>query len=346
MAVQVQPKLSDLRGTPWHRLSFAAEFDRGIANAHAYWLPWEPVALENAGSHGASYVEKVRFMGRGYLAARRGYFATLYGEGLAHLGKTEQARNIAEQLDDDHLRVRTLIGEQKYRGAMKFAIAAVARLPTDSSKASKAFRMASAAVEAAETIGAPTEFADDVVKRWLDPEPPLVTKIGVVPFMALVHMCGRAPESTAKRCLKRLRELYERGDIGGVLGVAHAIIEGVERFLAKDYKSAAKLFRPMLRQAGAISDEGLRHILADTFDRAGMTDLAERADADFGGLAEVEGAMDLALVRGAFRAEKAGDFARARKLATISLERFALADEDPAAMKDLQALLKRLPPAK
>ena len=98
----------------------------------------------------------------------------------------------------------------------------------------------------------------------------------------------------------------------------------------------------MLRQGGAVSDEGLRHIVADTFDRAGLFDLGEREDADFSALAELPGAMDLAILRSAFRAEKQGDLALARKLAAICLERFSVADEDPAAMKDLVALAKRL----
>ncbi len=343
LGVQLLPKLSDLRGTPWHRLSFASEFDRGLAPTHSYWISWEPVAVQNAGSHDMPYAEKVRLFGRGYLLGRRGYFATLFAEGLAHLGRVEESRNIAVALDDDHLRVRALIGEQKYRGALMFVTETLAKLPADATSTSRAFRMASAGAEAAELIGVPADFVDDLVKRFIDPEPPLITPIGVVPFLALVHACTRAPMAVAQRCIKRVKQIYARGDLGGILGTAPGILEGAELYLAKDYKGAAKAFRPMLRQGGAVNDEGLRHVVVDAFDRAELYDLADRADGDFSTLADLPGAMDLAVIRTAFRAEKMGNPGRARKLATISLERLRFADEDAAAMKDLQALMKRLP---
>ncbi len=341
MAVQASPKLVDVRGTPWHRLAFASQLDATISVPHASWLAWEPVAVQNAGSHGVPYTRRVERFGRGYLLGRRGYFATAYADGLAHLGKVENARSIAEQIDSDFLRVRVLIAQVLFRKAITFGRDALRRLPADDANAGTAYRILAAITEASRYLGKETELAEEVFDRYLFAEPPRM-RIGVVPFMALAYACADAPPKTAKRCARRVREVYDRGDAGAIVGNAPSVIEGLEHWVSGDAKAAATVWRPMLRESGVFMDESFRHVLVDAFDAAGAYDLAEQADEDFIAVADEPGAMDLAFVRSAFRAEKRGQPALARKLAEKSLAALRYADDDVPVARDLEALLKRL----
>jgi len=342
MAIQAAPKHVDIRGTPWHRLSFASQFDASIAGPHATWMPWEPVAVQNAGVHGASYILRVERFGRSYSLARRGYFASGYADGLAHLGKIEQARSIAEQNDSDYLRVRVLMGKSLFKKAIELGTESIHKMPDDGASSGMAFRIASAVTESARILGKKSDIADEVLARWVEPEPTHMTKIGVVPFMALLYTCADAKPATGKRCLKRLREVYARGDLGVVTGATPAMIGGVTAWLDGDAKTAAKTLRPIVREVGSYMDESFRHVLTDVFDAAGVSDLAEGIDADFVTIVDATSAMDLAFVRGARRAEKKGDYALARKLAEKCLSALRFADDDVPATKELEAMLERL----
>lgn len=341
-AIYASPKLVDLRGIPWHRLTFTGGFDSHVAAAHATWVPWEPVALQNIGMDGSTpYLNRVKLVGRAAVLGRRGYFVSSYAELLARAGRTVEAQGIADQLDSDLLRVRVLIGEARYRSALERGGAALAALPPTDEKAGTAFRLASAMAEAARYLGRPSPFVDGVVERYLDPEPPHV-RIGVVPFIGLVHACTAAAPATGKRCIRRLQQLYARGDLGGLISAAPVILEGAKRWVAGDVEGAAKAWRPLMRETATWEIESIRHVMAEAFDRSGMSDLGARLDADVLGLVDQPGAMDLAFVRGAFRAERAGEASKAKKLATVVLAKWQTADDDIPATREVKALLERV----
>ncbi len=343
LAVRSSPKLVDLRGTPWHRLTLSGNFDSHGTRAHAAWVPWEPVAMQNIGVGAASspYLTRLRLVGRAALLARRGFFMSSYCEQLTRAGRTVEAEGIADQLDNDLLRIRVLIGQGRYKAAVERGTAKLAALPTTDANAGMAFRLASAVAEAAHYIGKPAPFVDDIVTRFVDAEPPHV-KIGVVPFVALVHACASAPAATGKRCIHRVRQLFARGDLGGLVSAAGPMLEGAERWVAGDVEGAAKIWRPLVREATTLEVESLRHIIVEAFDRSGMMDLGARLDADMLSLADMPGAMDPAFPRGAIRAEKRGDFAVARKLANAALAKWQTADDDVPQAAEMKALLKRI----
>jgi len=341
VAGQLSPKLVDPRGTPWHRLSFASEFGRAISRVHAAWLPWEPAAIANSGSRDGDFAARVTSASRAHLLCRHGYYAEAYGDLLATSGKTEEARNIAEQLDDDYLRVRALLGAAQYKRAMELAIGKLQRLPADDLNAGKAFRLAAVGAEAGRYLGRPALFVDDLVRRFLEPDPPHA-RVGVMPFFSLVYACLEAPRPIARRCFARLRTVYERGDIGGVAGSVPLVLDGADLWLVGDMDGAAKSWRPMLRQRGNLGEGPFRHILATALDRSGMQDLAARHDAAFLQLVDAPDAVDLSFARAALRAEKEGNVPVARKLAQVSVDRWQHADDDIPARREMQALLARI----
>ncbi len=339
-AVHDWPNLVDLRGSPFHRLSFSAEFDEGIAETHAIWLPFEPVAVQDAGAHAANMVEKIKLAGRAYLLGPRGFFADAYGELLARSGKTERARGIAEQNGHDLLRVQVLTAEARYKQSFELATHRILELPTKDESSRAVFRLSAAAVETSAYTGRSREFMDDVVKRFVDAEPPHVSA-GFISYLDLVYACVEAPKPTAKRCVKRLRELYARGLPGAIAGSIPAVLEGADRWVAGDARGAAKAWRPLLQHPGTWFTSELRHVMVDAFDRSGMPELAARLDDDFLLMAEQPGAMDLAVVRGARRADAAGERKKAAHLADLALAKWRLADDDVPMVKEMEAIKKR-----
>jgi hypothetical protein len=296
----------------------------------------------NAAEKHGTLASRAKIAVRAYLLCRHGFYAALYAETLAAMGKTEEARNIAEQLDDDYLRVRALIGATQYERALDLATGALAALPAQNANAGKAFRLAAAGAEASRFLDRPANFVDDLVRRFVEAEPPHV-RVGVAPFFSLVYACLEAPKPVALRCLKRLRAVYERGDAGGILGTVPLLLDGAERWAGGDIRGAAKAWRPMLRHAANVGEAPFRHVLATAFDKTGMQDLAERTDSVFVQLADEPGPVDLAFARAATRAFENRDYATARKLAAACVERWQHADEDVPARREMQALLDRLP---
>jgi serine/threonine protein kinase len=343
MAIQSSPKLVDLRGTPWHRLAFASEFDRSIAGPHAAWLAWEPVAVQNAGSHGVGVTERVNVWGRAYELGRRGFFATAYGDGLARIGNVEKARGIAEALNSDYLRVRVLMAQALFRRAIEYGLEVLRKLPDDNANAGNAYRILASLTEASRFMGKKAPFSEEILAKYLFADPPRL-KIGVVPFTSLVYACTDAAPATAKKCVKRLREAYAKGEAGAVVGAAPTLLEGAQYWVDGDAKAAANAWRPLLRESGAFLDEAFRVVIMEAFDRAGMPEFSDRIDADYLSLADHPHAIDLSLARAAMRAEKRGDVVQARKLAHHMIEALRFTDSEIPLTKDLQALLDRLPP--
>jgi predicted Ser/Thr protein kinase len=339
MAIHASPKVVDVRGTPWYRLAFAVEFDAGVADVSALWLPWVPVAVENAGTYDLPFKGRLAHSKRAYLLAQRGFFSTSYAELLVTTGRTVEAATLAEENDSELLRIRVMLGEAKFKKVLETVSARIESLPDAAGSASTAFRLASVGADASRYLGRPADFVDVIVKRFLDAEPPHLKGIGMVPFVSLVDACTVASRPVGKRCVRRLRELFARGDMGGVFGGAPALLEGADAWVSGDVKAAARAWRPLLRVTGAVTGEPFRHALAEAFDRAGLPDNAEAVDRLFYDLADM-GGLDLALVRGARRASKRGDHELAQRLARACVAKFNHADADVAGLAELEALAK------
>ena len=117
-----------------------------------------------------------------------------------------------------------------------------------------------------------------------------------MPFTSLVYACTDAPTPVAKKCVKRLREAYARGEAGAVVGAAPALLEGAQNWVDGDAKAAANSWRPLLRESGAFLDEAFRLVLLDAFDRAGLTDFADGIDSDYLTLVDYPRSLDLSPV--------------------------------------------------
>ena len=255
----------------------------------------------------------------------------------------EKARGLAEALNSDHLRVRVFMAQALFRRAIEYGLEVLRKLPDDNANAGNAYRILASLTEASRYLGKKPAFSEEILNKYLFADPPRL-KIGVVPFTSLVYACTDAPPATAKKCVKHLREAYAKGELGAVVGAAPTLLEGAQAWVDGDVKGAANSWRPLLREAGAFLDEAFRHVVVDAFDRAGMPDFSDRVDSDYLSLTDYPRAIDLGLVRAAFRAEKRGDNATARKLAEHMIEALRFTDSDVPFTKDLQALLARLPP--
>jgi hypothetical protein len=235
------------------------------------------------------------------------------------------------------------MGQTLFRRAIDFGLDVLRKLPDDNANAGNAYRILASLTEASRFLGKKPAFSEEIFAKYLFVDPPRL-KIGVVPFTSLVYACTDAAPATAKKCVKRLREAYAKGEIGAVVGAAPALLEGAQYWVDGDVKAAANSWRPLLRESGAFLDEAFRFVIVDAFDRAGMPDFSDRIDADYISLVAHPKAVDFSLARAAMRAEKRGDHAQARKLAEHMIEALRFTDSDLPVVKDLQALLARLPP--
>lgn len=344
-AVQASPKAVDWRMSAWHRLAFASDGDVSLANALAAWHPWQPVSHSLRATRGvlsdANVVEE--YMVRTYLLGQRGYYANQYGEHLVKRGKIEAARGVAEVAGDPLLEFDIMNGEARYGAVLVEAPRRLRDLPADDENAATAFRLASKAVRAALTLGKPTDFVDIVVTKYVDAEPHHIID-GVVPFVSLVSSCSFAPSAIGKRCIARLKKLHADGKLAAIFKGVDVVLEGAQHYVDGDYAGATKVLRTLLRAPAWVREPLFVDLMASTFDRTEAYDLAEEVDAAVIALVDLPRTADLGWARGAKRAQRKGDTARARKLAQAVLDKWRFADEDPLAMRDMRELLVKLPP--
>jgi serine/threonine protein kinase len=344
MAIRASLKAIDWRTSAWHRLAFSTDGGGSLGPALATWHPWEPIVQSLRGGTSADAQLAGQQIWRAYLLSQRGVYAHEYGERLALEGNVEAARGIAELTNDDLLKVDILLGEAKYGAALAKVPQLLSSLPPTEENAALAFRLANEGVRAALVLDRPADFVDGVVSGYVTSEPHHVID-GVVPFLSLVSSCCFAPRATGKRCVARLQQLRAEGKLPTIYNGADIVVAGAARFVSDDYAGAAKAWRTMLRSPGWIQ-EPLIDVMAVALERAGAPDLAEEVDAPRLALVDLPRTADLAWVRGAKRAQKRGDFARARKLASAVVEKWRFADEDIPAVREMRELLAKLPPSR
>jgi hypothetical protein len=270
-----------------------------------------------------------------------GYWPLRLGRLLLQAGQREDARGVAAQSGSDALALELAMSEARFDEAYREARTLVTTATPDRRGAYRAFLPMSDIVDDALVCGRTVDFADDAVKRYIDPDPPLLSGDKLVPLLGAMALCMAAPQPVGRRCITRLRGLFVAGHWGvGTSGVGD-LMDGTAAYVNGDFAGAARAWRPLLR-ASSWNVDILRNFLSDAFDRAGEPDLAERVDARVLAAPGALNGADLAYVRAARRAAKRGDKATARRFAQTVVEAWSVADVSVPALVEMRALLASL----
>jgi tRNA A-37 threonylcarbamoyl transferase component Bud32 len=336
-AVLASPNATDVFANAWHRLALMSQEDVATRGAHVAWMPYEPFA-EAYGAIERSTEGRLQGARRAYLMGPHGFWPSHLGSLLLDAGHREEARSVAVQSGVDALPLEISNSEATFGATLRRSRDLFQKLPQDLEGSYRAFMAAPAAVSAALVLERPFLEADDLVVRYIDHEPPLVTT-KIVPMEGAVLVCLVASEKTTRPCIARMRELFDRGSFGSAVGGASAVFEGAEAFARRDYAAAAKAWRTLLRES-SWAIEPIYDVVAIAFEKAGEDELAEKLDATLGARGSKNG-VDLSFVRSARRAEKRGDKAHARELAQRIVDAWSVADETVPAVAEMRALLAR-----
>jgi serine/threonine protein kinase len=334
-SIQASPKEVDVRGTAWHRIAFSSvDTSMPVLAGEAAWTPWHPFAKSNMlrDATGDTYRSAA-------ILSRRGYWALAYGEQLLRMGKLETARGVAVQTNSNYLLFLVTAGDGKPGEALAKIAAYVDRTQPTSQNALEAIQVVTLGVDIAEVLGKPMGFADTYLQRFVDPDKPGISK-GVVPFFSLAGICVRLPNKSGRDCSRRLRSLFAGGHFGAAFPSSSETVDGVEKYVAGDVAGAAKAWRSIARSGTTADAWGYPFV--DAFEKNGDVDIATRMDAKAVEQNIKTPNADLAWVREATRAEKRGDFARAKSLAQAYLDRWETADERSKAWPDMKKLLSRV----
>jgi hypothetical protein len=334
LSIGASPKIVDVRGNAWHRLSFTSETGFSNLASHCAWLPWEPFGQGGATS---SVADEER-ASRAAALAMRGYWYTAYGELLIAKGKPSNASIVAAVGDSAYLTVEVLRAQNQLGKAFGLGMSKLAEAPTDHRDVgSPTASLARATTELAVILEKPLDFTDAFVARFIDPDPPLVSK-GALGFFGAMAVCLQAPQSVQTRCVKRVDALFHAGHWGAALPGATQVLGGALRFIEGDMPSAAKIWRPLAAHHIVINDS-LNEPLVKAFEAGAEPDLADRIDT-------IEAApenkrLSLAAARCAVRAEKKGNCAKAREYAQRIVDAWDAADERPPVVDRMKKLLSR-----
>ncbi len=361
LAVQSEPKNPE-GGlcNPWEQL-MTLERDTAAATstlrAMQAWVPWNSYAwLETGFAAGGHAPEARGLLRRAYLLSP---FDAQIADTLASAelaaGDRAAARGIALSLragglplhlvESDLLLVRIEASEARFAAALERALRGSQISAEDAGWVrAQRFEMAWRALELASLLGRGRQVADEVVARFLTPEPPLLDGHFASVPMRVPAICAQS--SMPARCFARFRALRPKLP-GAITDDTEAFLRGAELYARRDLAGAARAWRPLLGGRLAMAS-AMPEAMVETFERTGAEDLAERIDAELMQRAgELHGATS-AHVRSVRRAMKRGDRAQASRLAEQVLAAWATADEPPPALEELrrlaqQAKLRQMP---
>ncbi|MRG93058.1 serine/threonine-protein kinase [Polyangium spumosum] len=193
------------------------------------------------------------------------------------------------------------------------------------------------ALEIGLLLGRGPEVADDIVRVFLEPEPPPLDGAHLDVPLRLPAICARASRGVSRRCFDRFRSLKERLS-GGLLPETDAFVAGAERYAEGDLAGAAQAFRPLVRAPGpfvAVMGEAM----LEAFEHAGEDEIVGRLlEALEASEAKAAGARAW-MAQAATRAARRGDRARAERFARRVIDAWAMADADVPLVRDMRALL-------
>jgi hypothetical protein len=342
---------------PW-QLLITVEHDtpgaEGAVRAMQAWLPWDSVAWSEPGARfDGSDPGVLRLLRRAYLLSpfdtllARRFAIRLIGD-----GNREEARGIAAALRAAHSRVHDVESElilaRVEAGMARFgkALEQARKVSERSGDVAgwgreQRFEGAWLAFELAELLGRGRDVADVLVKRFIEPEPPLLDVTAQVVPIRVIAICTRASPATATRCFERFRSL--RKLFLAITPETDEFLVGAERYVKRDYPGAARAWQPLL--VGRKVQTVLSGAMVEAFEKTDRDDLAERVDREVMKRdTELHGAT-LGHARAALRAVRRGKQETARQLAKQVIDAWWLADEEPPALARMRRLLVELEPA-
>ena len=341
-------------------VSTEASLGKASSRLNTVWIPESPQAWWKASSGSVRDIcktwdpdckppaEKVMFIRRAHeLAEEKPGYAMFLALRLLEQNRTEDARAVGAKLEAGPAFQQTAAAYvlglvdakvglfSKGLARMRQALSAVDMLR---SNRRGALSLMIQTTRLALVVGKEREVGDDIARRFVLGR---TSELRVVPDyldVPLIVSCMYASPKLAGECLTTIREARTiHGRWAGFDG-ADAAVAGAERFARGDRVGAAEAWRP-------IAHTGYYGIFlpADVFDDAGAIEMATRMDAPHlhkGG--QYRGAQ-LAFVRQAKRAAKAGNVAEARELAGRIIDAWGQADTVVPAVGEMRELLKRLP---
>lgn len=337
-SLAIDTKVAEPWTSNWRIFAFATG-DKARSASSAGWIPWDPYSVINVGELDTAPDAKLRYARRAAILAPGGAPPHMLVDLLLKARRIEEARGVAAVIENPMVDVQVRAAEGHFGAALARAEKAMVEAPTTAEGAITVFSVARVTADVALILERPLEYADPLVKRFVEPDPPVLPR-SYGSYLGLIATCTYAPASVAKRCIPRLRALHARG-VGFPGLIVEQLLAGAERYVNGDHAGAAKAWRSLLKETGR-GTEALRHAMALTFDRQSLSELAAKVDAtSFDG--RYNGA-DLANVREARRALRAGDREAARKHASLTIEAWSVADDTVPAVAEMRKVLAAAAP--
>ncbi len=316
------------------------------AAAYAAWVPEEPDAWNVIGHAVRAAGDPVGALGFTARGVRIGgdfpLFASNFAVSALARGDRDTARALAARLS---LRTRPgqRVGSQGILAAIDLAEmhfqAAVDRSHTTFSTIDVLGGMdwidaglLETSARAARVLGRQDEIVSAFTERFLDPEPPRVTRGGGYLPAMLAPLCATASDvALGTRCLARLRRLLQPDCVApdSIPSVTSAILDGSDHLIAGDVIAAARLLRDVSAPAGAML---LGH---EAEARAGVPDAGERLATIVDDTTRPVGWIHVVAAR---EAAARSDHARAAALADRIVRAWAGADAEIPVLPEMRAL--------
>ena len=312
----------------WNLLSWVRANSNASPAAIA-WSPWNSEVYCFAATRSNDPAKSVEYFRRTTLLATGTVWQEALAEFLVRDGGNDEAHAIAASLPGDAVQAYVDMGEGKIVSATKRAL--------EVQKSDDIYQATYAAWVLGDMTlltGKPNTGLPELVTRLLDQHPERIHD-NLLAEINLSIACMSAPRDLAQHCLKRMREVS-----GGVVFFEPTFLDGADRYVAGDFAGAARAWRPLV----ARPDWHLvfmHDLLATAFERGGDPENAERIDERFLKQKRFNGA-EPAHVREALRAEKRGDFDKARALAKQVIDAWSVADTDVPAVAEMRKLVARL----
>jgi hypothetical protein len=319
------------------------------ANAMRAWAPWDSSGWYWPPGASSGSIELTRHAYQ--LSPLDTNVANLFVDRLLAAGRREEARSIAlslstgpdpvHRLASELIQVRLDSMEGRLAGSLGRALRAVrAADGTDSGWVRvQRLELGLRAVEVAEVLGNPHAVANEVARRLIVRDPPLLDGAYLTVPAQVPAICARCSPATARRCFSRFAAMKEQLS-GGILGGTGAFAEGARFWAAGDRRDAARAFRSLLNEPElyvALLPLAMAQSFATAGDEEAVRLVIEKAEVN---AAQLHGALALHAFL-AERADQRGDSANACALATRVVRAWSSADARVPSLVAARAIAVR-----
>jgi eukaryotic-like serine/threonine-protein kinase len=326
-----------------------------VVRAAQAWMPMDFGPLL-AGARDPANATSRMFAERAYaLAPFNTLVATRLAEHYIFAGDQEAARSIAvalqtsrvplHQVASDLILTKIDVSEARFRPALERAMAVCP--PGGAPPEDNAFvhfqrlEIAWRAFEISIITNNADQVAEGIIMHFIAPDPPPIDITQPIVPARLAAVCALASRDVSKLCFHRLEELKSKGYFANAAPDTDIFFAGARLYAAKDFKGAARAWRPLLRDPNVLTTI-MPDAMANAFEKSGETDLVERLDAPaLATRAEFNGA-NMAMVRAARRAFAKGDVPLTRTLAEKIIEAWSVTDLEVPSVDEMRKLLRRL----